>query len=73
MKKYFISHTNKDEKEKNIMLWNDIRDNGKYVKNEWNGDYLVTTYKYNNKIYELWENMEYGIMSEIVEISNFDY
>ena len=67
MKKYYISYMDEETKQRNIALWKEIRDNGKYVNNEWNGDYLVTTYKYNNKTYELWENMEYGIMSEIVE------
>ena len=67
MKKYYISHNYGDSKEKNRQLWMTIKDNGRHIKGEWNGDYWVATYKYNNKIYELWENMEYGIMSEIIE------
>lgn len=67
MKKYLISHTDNETKEKNIKLWKEIRTNGKAISGEWNGDYWVATYEFNNKTYELWENMEYGIMSEIVE------
>lgn len=67
MKRYYISHMDEETKQKNIALWKEIETNGKVISSEWNGDYLVGTYKYNNKIYELWENMEYGIMSEIVE------
>lgn len=68
MKKYYITYENEEVKEKNIKLWKEIRDNGEPIKSEWNGDYFVSTYKFDNKIYELWENMEYGIMSEIVEM-----
>lgn len=66
-KHYHISHQDSETKEKNTKLYLEIRDNGKCIKSEWFGDYLVTTYEYNNKIYELWDNMELGIMSEVVE------
>ena len=66
-KHYHISHQDSENKEKNTKLYLEIRDNGKCIKSEWSGDYLVTTYEYNNKIYELWDNMELGIMSEVVE------
>lgn len=67
MKKYGISYSQGKEKEYNIAMWVAIREYGKHIKGEWNGDYWVATYKYNDKIYELWENMEYGIMSHIIE------
>lgn len=64
---YFITHQDEETKKKHIELFTTIRNNGKHIKGEWNGDYYVTTYEYNNKTYELWENMEYGVMSEVVE------
>jgi len=64
---YYITHQDEDTKKKHIELYTTIRTNGKCIKSEWGGDYLITTYEYNNKIYELWDNMEYGIMSEVVE------
>ena len=73
MKKYYISHQDNETKERNIKLYTKIRNNGKFIKSEWNGDYLIATYEYNNKIYELWDNMEYGIMSEIVEYEKEEY
>ena len=66
-KHYYISHQDNETKENNTKLYLEIRENGKCIKSEWSGDYLVATYEYNNKIYELWDNMEYGIMSQVVE------
>ena len=67
MKRYYISHTDDVTKKRNTELYSEVRSNGKCLGSEWNGDYYITTYKYNNKFYELWDNMEYGIMSEVVE------
>ena len=67
MKTYFISNMNKEEKEMNLILWTEIENNGKLLTGGWEGDYLVSTYIYNNKIYKLWDNMELGIKSEIEE------
>lgn len=67
MKHYHISHTDKNTKEKHLKLYMEIKDNGKYINGGWNGDYLVAIYEYNNKTYELWDNMELGIISEVVE------
>jgi len=72
MKRYCISHNYGESKEKNKELWMTIKNKGTHIKGEWNGDYWVATYKYNNKKYELWENMEYGIMSEIIEYGKDD-
>lgn len=69
-KHYYISNQDSETKERNTKLYLEIRDNGKCINSEWAGDYLVSTYEYNNKIYELWDNMEYGIMSEVVEKEN---
>ena len=68
MKHYHISHMDKETKEKNTKLYVEIMNNGKCLKTEWNGDYLVATFNYKDKTYELWDNMEYGIMSEVVEL-----
>ena len=73
MRKYYISHQDNETKERNIKLYTEIRNNGKFIKSEWGGDYLIATYEYNSKIYELWDNMEYGIMSEIVEYEKEEY
>ena len=67
MKRYFITHQDEETKKKNTELFVEVRNNGKHIKGEWAGDYWVATYEYNNKIYELWDNMEYEIMSEVVE------
>ena len=67
MKHYHISHMPKDIKEKNVKLYMEIKENGKYINGGWNGDYLVAVYEYKGKIYELWDNMELGIISEVVE------
>lgn len=73
MKRYFISHQDEETKKKNVALYMEVYDNGKHIKGDWNGDYLVAVYEYNNKIYELWDNMEYGIMSEVCEYEKGEY
>lgn len=73
MKKYYISHMDEETKKKNIELYMEVHKNGKHIKGEWNGDYWVATYEYKDKIYELWDNMEYGIMSEVVEYEKEEY
>ena len=67
MKIYYISHANDEEKEQNIKLWKEIKLKGEWIYTEYDGDYSIELYKYNNKKYELWTNIEYGIMSEIRE------
>lgn len=52
-------------------FWNvlkHIRDNGKSIKGEWNGDYYVTTYEIDGELIEYWENMEYGIPHSLEKI-----
>jgi hypothetical protein len=74
MKIYHISHSKPEEKEKNIELWKELQENADYIKTRWSGDYLITTLEYkDNKIYELNENMEYGIKSSIVEYTKEEY
>ena len=70
MIRHHISHMDEETKKKNIKLYQEIHDKGTYIKSEWNGDYLITTYEYQNKTWELWENMEYGILSEVRELEN---
>lgn len=62
MKKYF---TYGNEENKN--LYYRVQEYGKCLKSEWNGDYIVATYEYNNKIYELWYNAELGVSSQVIE------
>ena len=66
-KQNYISHMDEETKSKTTKLWKEIEKHGDLIKSEWDGDYLVATYKYNNRIYELIENMELGIKSEIAE------
>lgn len=68
MKHYYISHQDDETKRENIKLYTTIRDKGKFLYSDWRGDYLVATYVYEKKTYELWDNMELGIMSEVVEL-----
>lgn len=67
MIRHHISHMDEETKKKNTELYTKIQSFGRFLKSEWNGDYLVATYRYNDKIWELWDNMEYGIMSEAIE------
>lgn len=67
MIRYYISHMDEKTKQRNTELYLEVRDYGEHIKSEWNGDYWVATYEFNNKIYELWDNMELGIMSEVIE------
>ena len=73
MKTYEISYARPDEKEKNIALLQEVRDNGVSLKGGWSGDYWVGVYEYKGKIYENWYNEEIGIMSEVVEYDKDEY
>lgn len=42
-----------------------IRENGKPISCEWNGDYLVSKYEFDDAFCYVWENMEYGIQHKI--------
>lgn len=53
--------------EKNNNLWYEILKKGKFIKNEYTFDFLVSTYEYNNKCYELWFNDNYGYNDHIEE------
>ena len=69
MKKYYISHNKEDY----LKLWEKVETKGQRVDVGWNGDYLVGTFEYKGKIYELWNNMELGIASEIDEMEVSEY
>lgn len=73
MKRYFISYEDEETKKLNNYIYDNVKDNGECIGSEWNGDYLVATYLFDNKIYELWDNMEYGIRSEIKEYEIAEY
>lgn len=66
-KYYEITYQDEETKKERYKLWNEIHDKGKYISCGWFGDYYISTYKYNDKYYELTENMELGIMSYIKE------
>ena len=66
-KYYHITYQDEETKKERYKLWKVIQENGKYVSCGWFGDYYISTYKYNDKYYELAENMELGIMSYIKE------
>lgn len=69
MKRYYISRNKEDY----LKLWEEVETKGQHIDAGWNGDYLVGTFEYKGKIYELWYNMELGIMSEIVEMEVKEY
>lgn len=64
---YDITYQDEETKKERYKLWNEIHDKGKYISCGWFGDYYISTYKYNDKYYQLAENMELGIMSYIKE------
>ena len=73
MKRYFISHQDDLHKKLNNMLYDNIKEQGEFIYSKWGGDYLIAVYLFDNKIYELWDNMEYGIRSEIDEYEIAEY
>lgn len=48
-------------------LLESLRAEGKSIKSEWSGDYLLQTYELNGKKFIVWENMELGIQHKIEE------
>lgn len=66
-KYYHITYQDEETKKERYKLWDTIKHNGKYISCGWFGDYYISTYKYNDKYYELATNDEYGIMSYIKE------
>lgn len=50
-------------------LLSELKEKGELIEGNWNGDYFVTVYEMNNFTYYVWENMEYGIQSEIEKYS----
>ena len=54
--------------EKNEEYWellDDIKHEAKFKSSRWDGDYYVSEYETEDKIYVQWENMELGIQSKI--------
>lgn len=66
-KYYEITYQDEETKKERWKMWKEIQKNGEPINNGWFGDYYIATYKYNNKYYDLAENMEIGIMSYIKE------
>lgn len=69
MEKYYniVFENDKEKREKNQNLWYEILENGKFIKNEYSFDFIVSTYEYNNKYYELHFNDNYGYNDYIKE------
>lgn len=74
-KHYHISHMDKETKEKNIAFRKEIQENGELLvgRSGWRGEYLVEVWTWKDKIYELWDNMDLGIMSEVIEFDKEEY
>lgn len=66
-KYYYITYENEDTKKKRNKFWEVVKQNGKFISSGYSGDYWIETYEYNNKIYDLAINDEYGIRSYIRE------
>lgn len=66
-KYYKITYENKDIKQENNKFWNTIKEKGEHISFNYFGDYMIETYKYNNKYYELATNDEIGVRSYIKE------
>lgn len=66
-KYYHITYQDEETKKERYKLWDTIKSNGKHINFSYSGDYMIETYKYNDKYYELATNDEYGIMSYIKE------
>ena len=52
----------------NMDLYFNILNNGAFQNSEYIKSYLISTYKYNDKIYQLVFDDELGIIDEIIEI-----
>ena len=46
-------------------LLDELKEKGDIIEGNWNGDYFVTVYEMGKYRYYVWENIEYGIQSEI--------
>ena len=66
-KYYSIDGADEKIKNSNMKLWKKIKMEGHGIENRWFQCYLISTYSYDGKIYDLWENMSNGVLSNIVE------
>ena len=66
-KYYGIVFEEEDVKKKHNELWDTIRQKGKYLKQEFWCDCIVSTYEYNNKYYQLRYNDNVGYRDCIKE------
>ena len=56
MKPYYITYQDEETKKKYLEMWEEIENNGKQKRFEYDGDYMVTTYDYKGKSYKLFFN-----------------
>lgn len=66
-KYYAIAYEPQDIEEKNNKFWNTIEENGEHISSNYFGHYMIETYKYNNKYYELATIDEIGFRNYIKE------
>lgn len=66
-KYYNITFEDKETQEKHKKLWNEILEKGVFIKNEFAFNFIVSTYEYNDKYYQLWYNDNYGYNDHIKE------
>lgn len=68
MKKiYNIILGTEKEKEQAYNLINEVKEKGLFLKNEYSYDTIDSYYKYNNKMYIIIFNDNYGYMDSIIE------
>lgn len=67
--KYYSIALENDERKRqeNQKLWDKIENNGEYIKTNYTMDFLVFTYKFDNKFYELWYNDNHGYVDCVKE------
>ena len=68
MTKYHITLETGEKRAQNEKLWQTIRNNGEFIKNEFLMDFIVSYYRYNGTIYALYFNDNYGYNDFIEEI-----
>lgn len=66
-KYYVITYQDEKTKKERYKMWEEIKNNGEHISFTYSGDYMIETYKYNDKYYELATNDDIGVMSYIKE------
>lgn len=66
-KYYGITYQDEKTKKERYKMWEEIKNNGEHISFTYSGDYMIETYKYGDKYYELATNDDIGVMSYIKE------